>query len=339
MASSISFKKPKDAGVLLKQFTALSMDEKMKHFKRYLEDYYRYDSKEIPLELSSEQMEMAYTKIGFERDKAYMRIVLLGQLIEQDKLKELLPNDEDNMETCFNKVIFQKITSLKKSIEVLESTTSPEYPDLCKYIVSRLKEQLYNKCISKFNIYQEITESITEYIAQNRIESHKISSLPKKSKDEVYLQMNEKFYSVIECNRFEYVDKPEDYNRMVESQKNNILSDEESYLEDEEEEDSSMCDGEEGDDEEEYEEIYIDGNSHNDDNIISVSNDKDSSELKEDKATENCESPSKTSSASKRTVEDDSDIEIVGYGKCAKFSNESNSAHDEIECIIISDDE
>uniref|UniRef100_A0A0N5BRT3 Uncharacterized protein n=1 Tax=Strongyloides papillosus TaxID=174720 RepID=A0A0N5BRT3_STREA len=333
MASSVPFKKPKDAGVLLKQFSAYSMDEKVNNFKRYLQDYYKYDSKEIPLELSTEQMEMAYTKIGFERDKAYMRIVLMGQLIDQDTLKELLPINRNNIEDPFNEVIYQKIISLKKAIEALESTTSPEYPDLCKYIVNRLKEQLYSNCISDFNVYQEITESITQYIAQNGIESHKISSLPKKSKDEIYLKMNEKFHSVVRCNRFDYVEKPEDYNRMIESQKINISSDEEISLEDEEE-DSSICDGEE-----EYEEIYIDENSQDDDNIASVSNDKDSGEFKDNKSTEDCESPSKTSSTSKRTAEDGSDIEIVGYGKCAKFSNESNSAHDEIECIIISDDE
>uniref|UniRef100_A0AAF5HXN1 Sodium/hydrogen exchanger n=1 Tax=Strongyloides stercoralis TaxID=6248 RepID=A0AAF5HXN1_STRER len=336
-------KKPKNAEALFKKFASYNFDEKIENFMRFLNDFNEYDNKEIPLHLDDKQVEIAYNKLTFERDKAHMRVLLLGQLIENDKLKELLSSDHENADKY--EIIYQKIVSLKRVVETIENVTSSEYPDLCSFIIPKLRYQLYDDCLTKFNICDKITSLINEYRSENRIESSRINSLSKNDRDLIYIEMSEKFHSAVSLCRFSYVEKPEGYQKALEIEKTIISGNVNQYTEDEERENScydeecnSSYDEEDGSDYDK-EEIYIlDGESEINDSIGNIH----SVEVNESRVSElltNSVVTGESSKSLKRPLEADSEIEIVGYGKCLKFNDGNYSNQDEIECIVISDDE
>ncbi|CEF64243.1 Hypothetical protein SRAE_1000249800 [Strongyloides ratti] len=345
MQSGSVLKKPKDANTLFKKFSTFNEEEKEQNFMRFLGDFYIYENKEIPMEnVTDEDLEKAYDKVTFERGKAYTRILMMGQLIDDRKLRELLLSNEENKN--MNEIIYQKIISLRKIIENLENVTSSEYPDLCKYIITNLKYKLYDFCHTKFNICDEITELIDNYPSENRIESHKIDLLPKSEKTAIYIDMNKKFHSIVSKFRFNYFQKPENFPGWTEIEKS-IKHKDEGELSDVEE------DEEEEDEEDDFyndEKVFL--NVESTENLIEskvegtnntyelIYINENSTELEQSLQSTIAETTTETSKSLKRSlVDDNKEIEIIGYGKSAKYDNNCDSTQNEIECISLSSDD
>uniref|UniRef100_A0A0N4ZYP3 LisH domain-containing protein n=1 Tax=Parastrongyloides trichosuri TaxID=131310 RepID=A0A0N4ZYP3_PARTI len=359
MASTSNVNQPMIQNKLLKKFSEYEYSDKIKQFSRFLFDFYKYDNWDIPFDYSESKIEAMYTKLGFEKDKAELRLLLLGQLISSKDLENILINKNVNPdEHLNNEVILNKIESLKKIISSVDEISIPEYPDLCAYIKEHLKNDLYESCSTSIYITKEVPDLIDKYCLETKLETFKILSLSKEAKDKLYFNLAEKFQVAVSNNRFKYFNEIGAVRRKANEVGDTMFIESTSEDNDEEEleeevEDEENYDYEDDDIDEFYDEIeptvsQVDEEQNCSNNITNDIVMASSSQTNEEEdcivdevitkppSPHNIKNEDVTTDEMEVDIKSNSEVVIVGYGAGAKFETQSVK---DIEVIVLSDDD
>uniref|UniRef100_A0AAF5DHN3 Uncharacterized protein n=1 Tax=Strongyloides stercoralis TaxID=6248 RepID=A0AAF5DHN3_STRER len=204
---------PNNTSTLFKKYSSFTYDEKIKEFKQYLNTFSCYVVTKGYISIEDEDLESTYLRFCAEKDKIRTKIFLLGQFIDNIKLKELIYSSGMDGRKCYT--LYRQVISFKEKFELLENAKLPDYQDVFNFVVFKLKNYFYDNIQSNFVVFEKIKTFIDEYISENKSDKNQINSLNEESKESMYAEINKKFYLILQFHRSDCFENPKSHKKSL----------------------------------------------------------------------------------------------------------------------------